>query len=67
MFLEITRITGWDIESKLSERFKIYSSAMINMQFKKEKLKKLKRIKLESAAARTEVMKSCEFFLLLSF
>ena len=40
---------------------------MINMQFKKEKLKKLKRIKLESAAARTEVMKSCEFFLLLSF
>ena len=60
--MEITRINGWDIESKLSEGFKMYSNAIINMPIKQENLKKLERIKLEFVSARTEDMKSCEFF-----
>ena len=44
----------------------MYSNAIINMPIKQENLKKLERIKLEFVAARTEDMKSCEFFLLLS-
>ena len=44
----------------------MYSNAIINMPIKQENLKKLERIKLEFVAARTEDMKSCELFLLLS-
>ena len=45
----------------------MYSNAIINMPIKQENLKKLEKIKREFVVARTEDIKSCEFFLLLSF
>ena len=61
--MEITRTTGWGIESKLSETFKMYSNSIINMPIKSENLKKLEGIKfVEFVSARTVDVKSCEFF-----